>query len=241
MREDPINSKWVHKFLHRWQWSYQASNTKGSYLANDSKEMEDMRRQHRAQRVIGGVPFELVLNFDQLWRSGYEPPPKVLHKRKAREADRQEEEWGECRPSDLVGKRLQAVLSVVEGEMKKRMGQTNKSALRKGVPRTEFVQGGRAGVTAVTSTWANGEIGPLGVCVCGKWCSSFVFHPGSQQAMGGSHFPLRIWHRIAFYECGDDFVVPPRAHSSCNFAKPFLPSIYIYVDAVETKGLAPKE
>lgn len=26
--------------------------------------------------------------------------------------------------------------------------------------------GGRQGVTAVTSTWANGEIGPLGVCVC---------------------------------------------------------------------------
>lgn len=183
MREDPINSKWVHKFLHRWQWSYQASNTKGSYLANDSEEMEDMRRQHRAQRVIGGVPFELVLNFDQLWRSGYEPPPKVLHKRKAREADRQEEEWGECRPSDLVGKRLQAVLSVVEGEMKKRMGQTNKSALRKGVPRTEFVQGGRAGVTAVTSTWANGEIGPLGVCVAsGAVPLSFIQEVNKQWA-----------------------------------------------------------
>lgn len=33
------------------------------------------------------------------------------------------------------------------------------------VGRTDFVVGGRQGVTAVTSTWANGEIGPLGVCV----------------------------------------------------------------------------
>lgn len=134
-------------------------------MANDSEEMAEMRRQHRAQRVIGGVPWEMVLNFDQLWRSGYEPPPKVLHKRRAREADRQEEEWGECRPSDLVGKRLQAVLATVEGEMKKRTGQTNKSALRRAPPRSEYVQGGRIGVTAVTSTWASGELGPLGVCV----------------------------------------------------------------------------
>ena len=30
--------------------------------------------------------------------------------------------------------------------------------------RTEFIVGGRVGVTAVTSTWASGDIGPLGIC-----------------------------------------------------------------------------
>lgn len=65
----------------------------------------------------------------------------------------------------MKGKRLQSVLSIVEGEMAQRMGLAKASKLRKTVPRTEHVLGARCGVTAVTSLWANGEVGPLGICV----------------------------------------------------------------------------
>ncbi len=166
MRDKAIDSKWVCRFLHKWQWSYQASNTKGAFLANDSVEMIEARKAHRSQRQINGAPWELVLNFDQLWRSAYEAPKKVLHKRQTKEAGRQQENWREIRPSDLVGKRLRTVSSIAEQAMQSRMGQTDRpSKLRKTVARSEFVIGGRQGLTAVTSTWGNGEMGPLGICL----------------------------------------------------------------------------
>ena len=49
--------------------------------------MEEMRLAHRAQRCVNNVPWELVLNFDQLWKSAYEPPTKVFAKRRCREAN----------------------------------------------------------------------------------------------------------------------------------------------------------
>ena len=127
-------------------------------------------------RALRNVPWPLVLNFDQLWKSSYEPPKRVLHKRKATQAKQQGEDWGEVTPDDLLGKRLDAVLSLVEGEMTKRMGQTDKaSKLRKSAARSEFVEGGRKGITAVTSTWANGEMGPLGICTAtGSLPLSFI-------------------------------------------------------------------
>ena len=197
-RQKPVDSKWVCLFLMRWQWSLQASNTKGAFLADDSQEMKEMRLAHRAQILANKVPIDLVLNFDQLWRSAYEPPKKVIHKRRAKEAERQGEEWGECRPGDLQGKRLKAVLQMVSNAMVERMGQTDRpSKLRKVCARSDFVQGGRIGVTAVTSTWASGEIGPLGICVANgalpqafieevneKWAGHvYVF-----QSMTESHF-----------------------------------------------------
>ncbi|CAK9000257.1 Uncharacterized protein (Fragment), partial [Durusdinium trenchii] len=197
-RQKPVDSKWVCRFLMRWQWSLQASNTKGAFLADDSQEMKEMRLAHRAQILANKVPIDLVLNFDQLWRSAYEPPKKVIHKRRAKEAERQGEEWGECRPGDLQGKRLKAVLQMVSNAMVERMGQTDRpSKLRKVCARSDFVQGGRIGVTAVTSTWASGEIGPLGICVANgalpqafieevneKWAGHvYVF-----QSMTESHF-----------------------------------------------------
>jgi len=166
MRENAIDAKWVYRFLHKWQWSYQASNTKGSFLANDSVEMIESRKAHRSQRKVNDVPWSLVLNFDQLWRSAYEAPKKVIHKRQTKEAGRQQENWREIRPSDLVGKRLQAVSAIASQAMQSRMGQTDRpSKLRKTVARTDFVSGGRQGLTAVTSTWGSGEMGPLGICL----------------------------------------------------------------------------
>ncbi|CAK9000255.1 Malate dehydrogenase 2, partial [Durusdinium trenchii] len=197
-RQKPVDSKWVCLFLMRWQWSLQASNTKGAFLADDSQEMKEMRLAHRAQILANKVPIDLVLNFDQLWRSAYEPPKKVIHKRRAKEAERQGEEWGECWPGDLQGKRLKAILQMVSNAMVERMGQTDRpSKLRKVCARSDFVQGGRIGVTAVTSTWASGEIGPLGICVANgalpqafieevneKWAGHvYVF-----QSMTESHF-----------------------------------------------------
>lgn len=166
MREKPVDSKWVGRFLYRWQFSYQASNTKGAYLPDTCLEMKETRLAHRTQRVVNEVPFQLVLNFDQLWKAAYEPPKRVLHKRRAAEASRQDDEWGEVRPDDLAGKRLQAILSMVEGQMTSNLKQTDRpSKLRRSAARTQFVQGGRCGVTAVTSTWASGEMGPLGICL----------------------------------------------------------------------------
>lgn len=164
MRSKAIDTKWVHRFLHKWQWSFQCSNTKGSYLADDSQEMQDMRASHRAQREINGVPWALTLNFDQVWRSSFEAPRTVLHKRN-RENRRKQDVSAEIRPGDIVGKRLQTVAAIAKQSMQARMGLTEKSKLRKTVPRSEFVVGGRTPLTAVTSTWGNGEIGPLGVCV----------------------------------------------------------------------------
>lgn len=105
----------------------------------------------------------MVLNFDQLWRSAYEAPKRVLHKR-----DGNGESVGgkfEIRPDYVKGKRLQAVLEIVQGELEKRMASAPSSKLRKTTPRTENVQGGRFGLTAVTSVWGNGEMGPLGICI----------------------------------------------------------------------------
>lgn len=165
-RSNPIDAKWLYRFLHRWQWSYQASNTKGSFLPDESQEMNDMRLAHRAQKEVNNCRWELTLNFDQLWRSAYEPPSKVIHKRKAKEAKRQGDEWQEPRPDDLCGKRLQAVTALAKQGLKSRLGQTERpSKLRKTCARTDFVVGGRHSVTAVTSTWASGHIGPLGICV----------------------------------------------------------------------------
>lgn len=165
-REKPVDKKWVYRFLGRWQWSFQCSNTKGAFLADDSQEMVESRLAHRAQRLAHNVPWQLVLNFDQLWRSSWEPPTTVLHKRRAREATRQGDNFGEVRPGDLQGKRLATVMEIVNQAMTERMGQTSRaSKLRKVCARTEHVQGARIGVTAVSSVWADGTIGPLAVCV----------------------------------------------------------------------------
>ena len=166
MREKPIDNKWIHRFLYKWQWAYQSSNTKGAYLGDDSVEMAETRQCHKAQRLANGVPWNLVLNYDQLWRSAFEPPKKVLQKRQANEAKRQGDAFPEIRPDDLLGKRLKAITAICKDDLQARMGQTQgASKLRKAVARSEFVVGGRQGLTAVTSTWASGEIGPLGICV----------------------------------------------------------------------------
>ena len=62
--------------MHNWQWSYQASNTKGAYLPDQCDEMVSTRQAHRAQRAMNNVPWQLTLNFDQLWRAAWEPPQK---------------------------------------------------------------------------------------------------------------------------------------------------------------------
>ena len=93
MRQKPIDARWVHRFLYKWQWAYQASNTKGAYLPDDCEEMQETRQAHRMKQC--------------------------------------------AKPSKL----------------------------RRSAARSEFVVGGRVGVTAVTSTWADGTMGPLGVCV----------------------------------------------------------------------------
>ena len=184
MRSKDVDSRWVHRFLYKWQWSHQSNNTKGAYLPEGCLEMEEMRLAHRAQRCVNNVPWELVLNFDQLWKSAYEPPTKVLAKRRCREANRKGDSWGEVRPDDLLGKKLDAVLKIVEGNMNARMGQCPKpSKLRKTAARTEFVVGGRQGVTAVSSCWANGDIGPLGICVAsGSLPLSYIREMNSQWA-----------------------------------------------------------
>ncbi|CAK9086423.1 unnamed protein product [Durusdinium trenchii] len=153
MRVKDIDNRWVYRFLYKWQWSFLTSNTKGQFLPDESTEMNEMRRAHRSQRVIEGVPWQMVLNFDQLWRSSFEAPSKVLHKRSAKQATREGDQFMEVRPDDLIGKRLQAVLKLAENEMTSRMGQAPKaSKLRKAAARSEFVVGGRVGVTAVTAT-----------------------------------------------------------------------------------------
>ncbi|CAK8990409.1 unnamed protein product, partial [Durusdinium trenchii] len=153
--------KWIVRFMKKWQWSYQNSNTKGAFLATTSIEMEEMRKAHRMQRAMLGVDWRLVLNFDQLWKGSYDPAKRVLHKLKHRNAVKDN-----LRPDDAS--KLKAIKEMVTAEALQNMSYpsgSRASKLRKGVPRTDFVVGGRQGVTAVTSTWANGEIGPLGVCV----------------------------------------------------------------------------
>ena len=105
-RTKRLDNKWIYKFLHRWQWSHQNSNTKGAYLPDTSAEMADMRKAHRAQREINGVSWPLVLNFDQMWKSAYEPPSKVLHKTQHRNKDKEI-----CRPAD--GERLKVISQIV--------------------------------------------------------------------------------------------------------------------------------
>ena len=97
-----------------------------------------------------------------MWRAGHEPPKTVLHKKGDNDISHQ---IGEIRPDYVRGKRLQAVMKIVQGEMRKNMADAPASKLRKTCPRTESVQGGRLGITAVTSCWANGDIGPLGICI----------------------------------------------------------------------------
>lgn len=131
---------------------------KGAYLSEGSVEMQEMRLAHRAQRAVNQVPWELVLNFDQLWKSSYDPDPKVLAKRRAKEAERQGEHFGEIRPDDLAGSRLKVVATIVGDAMTARMGQcVQASKLRK--------TAASIGATAVTSTWGSGQMGPLGICL----------------------------------------------------------------------------
>ena len=212
-KQDDVNSKWISRFLAKWGWSIQSSNTKGAYLADDSELMnetgvrmikitvlsysilnsryypgissiwivlhyrrslqtnlrgiwatlncQEIRKSHRAQREITETPWTLVLNYDQMWRSGYEPPKTVLHKKGAANSAA----VGEIRPDYLKGKRLETVMEIVQNEMSKKMADAPPSKLRKTAARTEMVQGGRFGVTAVTSCWGSGEVGPLGVCI----------------------------------------------------------------------------
>lgn len=90
-----VDGKWLQRFLVRWQWTWLASNTKGAFLADDSQEMKEARRSHRAQRAAHDVPWELTLNYDQLWRSAYEPPDRILHKGSMKRKQGGPEEFGE--------------------------------------------------------------------------------------------------------------------------------------------------
>ena len=130
-RAKRLDNKWIYKFLQRWQWSHQNSNTKGAYLPDTSAEMADMRKAHRAQREINGVSWPLVLNFDQMWKSAYEPPSKVLHKTQHRNKDKEI-----CRPSD--GERLKVISQIVTGDLAARIGHGSgrPSKVRKGCART---------------------------------------------------------------------------------------------------------
>lgn len=106
----------------------------------------------------------MVLNYDQLWKSAYQSPKEVLAKRSSTAVD----ELGmETRPEFTKGKRLKAILAIVEKEMK---GEAvlPPSKLRKNDARAEMVQGSRQSLTAITSVWGNGELGPLGICVAQK-------------------------------------------------------------------------
>lgn len=60
---------------------------------------------------------------------------------------------------------MQAVVSLVEGDMQRRMGLSKASKLRRTVPRTEHVLNSRSGISAVSSIWGNGDLGPLAMCV----------------------------------------------------------------------------
>ena len=90
-RERDADAKWLSRFLHKWSWSWQSSNTKGAYLPDECEEMAEMRRSHEAQRIVEKAPWELCLNYDQMWRCAYEPPSKVLHKRRGKKQDKTEE------------------------------------------------------------------------------------------------------------------------------------------------------
>lgn len=39
-KKENVTSKWVSRFLLNWQWTWQATNTAGSYLADDSEIMK---------------------------------------------------------------------------------------------------------------------------------------------------------------------------------------------------------
>ncbi len=94
-----------------------------------------------------------------------------MHKRTAKKQGT----VGEVRPDYLKGKRFNAVMEIVKGEMGKYLASGSLSEVRKTVPRSENVGGGRFGITAVTSTWGNGETGPLGLCVSsGSLPQSFI-------------------------------------------------------------------
>lgn len=161
----PPTMKWVSGFLKRWQWAWMASNTKGQYLSDESTQMQEARQQHRAQRSVNGVPWSMVLNYDQVWKCGHEPPSKVLHKSSKKEKAMSNKDI-EVRGGDLSGKRIEAIMEIVGEDMAKRMGiSQHRSKARKTTPRSEFVIGARLGVTAVTSTWGNGEMGPLAICI----------------------------------------------------------------------------
>ena len=72
----------------------------------------------------------------------------------------------EIRGGNLSGKHLEAIMEIVGEDMAKRMGLSqHRSKARKTTPRSEFVIGARLGVTTVTSTWGNGEMGPLAICI----------------------------------------------------------------------------
>lgn len=165
IRTKPPTMKWANGFLKRWQWGWLASNTKGQYLSDDCAQMQEARHQHRTQRSVNGVPWSMVLNYDQLWKCGHEPPSKVLHKCTKKEKKVCNKDV-ELRGGDLAGKHLDAIMEIVGEDMTKRMGLSqHRSKARKTTPRSEFVIGARLGVTAVTSTWGNGEMGPLAVCI----------------------------------------------------------------------------
>ena len=127
-----LQKKWIVRFMKKWQWSYQNSNTKGAFLATTSIEMEEMRKAHRMQRAMLGVDWRLVLNFDQLWKGSYDPAKRVLHKLKHRNAVKDN-----LRPDD-AGK-LKAIKEMVTAEALQNMSYpsgSRASKLRKGVPRT---------------------------------------------------------------------------------------------------------
>lgn len=93
--EKKVDAKWLQRFLIRWQWTWLSTNTKGAYLADDSQEMLEARQAHRCQRAIHKVPWELCLNYDQLWKSAYEPPDRILHKASAARKEGGADEFGE--------------------------------------------------------------------------------------------------------------------------------------------------
>ena len=119
--------------------------------------MEDTRNRFKARCVLENIPLDMVLNYDQLWKSNYRHPRKVLHKASRRVGTRIVKKH-----TLKQNKAFKALGSQPDAS---RQGGRGKEAVDDEVVRHDKVSGEKNAMTVVTSTWADGTAGPMCFCV----------------------------------------------------------------------------
>ncbi len=166
-----VDRFWMHRFFLKLGWSCRTANTKGVYLPYDHPKMEEVRNSFARIRVGASAPLQLCLNFDQLWKAGWNSPEKIF--------------FTSANHSANSSSKISKISSVAKNAVR-----DVKQACTSATPRNANVTNARHSITCVTSTWADGTAGPLGICIPNGFLSLKDMEEINKKYLGSVHIFL---------------------------------------------------